>query len=119
MKNRYINGFKFRKGHPFRIDSEKVLDMFHTDVFIENGVVRWISNKNIPPEDILEFWNYIGFDFDYELSKKVAEKETAAAIEDYKKNRKALSAEELYEMEAAFGEGATVIDVISGQKIKL
>jgi len=119
MKNRYLDGLKYKSGHPFRKDSERTLDMFHTDTIIENGVVRWKASNNIPPSDILEFWNHLGFDFDYELSKQVAEKEIAEAIENYRKQQRKLSAEKEYEMRAAFGEGTTVVDVFTGKEYKL
>lgn len=113
MKNRYIDGLKFKNPHPFRTDAEKMLDAFHTDVYIKNGVVRWKSNQNVPPSDILEFWNYIGFDFDFEKTKKAREKDITELLGSYTKNKKDPSDETMYEMRAAFGKDVDVIDVVS------
>ena len=118
MKNRYIDGLKYQKSHPFRTDAERMLDAFHTDTYIENGVIRWKSSQNVPPIDILEFWNYIGFDFDYKLSIEVAQKEIEEKINSYKKRNIGKSSETLYEMRAAFGEGVEVIDVLTGKSYK-
>jgi len=41
------------------------------------------------------------------------------AVAEYKKNQSAPSQEEIFEMRAAFGERAKVVDVISGQVIQL
>lgn len=43
------------------------------------------------------------------------------ALEDYRERMKnhVYSAEEMFEMRAAFGEGETVVNVITGEKIQL
>lgn len=54
------------------------------------------------------------------MSTKKSVKETDKVLADYRKrnaNRK-LSAEEQYEMSAAFGPGQTVVDIITGQRFK-
>lgn len=53
--------------------------------------------------------------------KKQSERPIEEILEEYRRrnaNRK-LDPEEAFEMRAAFGEGATVVDVITGQKFKL
>ena len=45
--------------------------------------------------------------------------EVEADLESYRAARKAPSAEELAEMRAAFGEGAKVLDIITGEEIQL
>ena len=45
--------------------------------------------------------------------------ETTKSIEEYKKNKKPYSEEELMEMRNAFGEGTTVVNVITGEEITL
>ena len=41
------------------------------------------------------------------------------AIENYRRNYTGPSEEELFEMRAAFGTDTTVVDVLTGKKIKL
>ena len=42
-----------------------------------------------------------------------------ANLESYRAARRTSSAEEMAEMRAAFGEGTTVVDVLTGEKIRL
>lgn len=90
---------------------------------VENGVVRWNSNDNVPFDDMLFDFVCIGAidEATRERSNEARKADTAAFCAEYRKaqaNRKP-SAEELFEMRAAFGEGAEVVDVISGRRIQL
>ena len=118
MRNNYIEAMELNKPH-FKNEALRLAEKFKTDAYIEDGVIRWKSNNSVPPNDILEFWNYLGYDFDLEKSIKTSDEDTATFLEQYRKNYKSPSQEELYEMEAAFGKGTTVVDIITGKKIKL
>ena len=54
-----------------------------------------------------------------EATHTAREAEVEAELAEYRANYKGPSAEELAEMRAAFGPGATVVNVITGKKIKL
>lgn len=54
-----------------------------------------------------------------EATRAAREAEVEAELAEYRANYRDPSAEELAEMRAAFGPGATVVDVITGKKIKL
>jgi hypothetical protein len=84
-------------------------------------VIRWKSNNAIPFDDMLEAFVSFGWITEQERTNSAEQKdvETAAFIEDYRKNQTPPDAEQLFEMRAAFGEGATIVDVFSGRKIKL
>lgn len=121
MRNDYIKGLGFEKSHPFRERADKLIEEFDTETTKEHGVIRWKSNGAIPPKDILEFWKHIGKEFDYELCIETQDKENAEFLKQYREreaNRKP-SQEEMFEMEAAFGKGATVVNAITGRKIQL
>ena len=68
-------------------------------------------------EDMAEKVEYAGADINREATRKAREAEVA----EFKKNYKApkLTAEMLGEMGNTFGEGAVVVDVITGRKIRL
>lgn len=117
--NRYIEGLRYPENHPFRSDAERLLNGFHTDINIKDGIIRWKSNDNIPPKEILEFWKYIGFAFNYNDCITLQERETQAFLNNYSQNRKSQSEGELDEMRAAFGSGKKIIDVVTGKVIKL
>ena len=54
-----------------------------------------------------------------EATHTAREDEVEAELAEYRANYRGPSAEELAEMRAAFGPGATVVNVITGKKIKL
>ena len=92
-------------------------------LFGADGVVRWKSNNRVMPSDcrvVLSKTAYRDL-FDEEASKAAEEAETAAFLQSYRKRQanRRISAEERYEMQAAFGKGATVVDVITGRTIRL
>lgn len=120
MRNSYIKGLTSQ--HNFRKqESERTANQFDTDAYVKDGVVRWKSNNNIPPKDILEFWQYLGKEFDYNKTLAVDEEETTVFFENYRKQQanRQYTEEELFEMRAAFGPGETVVNVITGKQIKL
>lgn len=52
-------------------------------------------------------------------TRTAREAEDRAFLAEYRAQHRVLSAEEPAEMRATFGEGATVVDVLTGEKIKL
>lgn len=119
--NEYIRGLAEDAMRYEKEESERTKLQFFTNAVVEDGIVRWKSNNQVPPTEILEFWKYIGYEFDYDRSLEVREKEQNEFLEKYRESQKnrRYTEEEIYEMRAAFGEGATVVDIISGKKIKL
>ena len=86
----------------------------------ENGVARNRIGR-ILMSDLLEKLTYITDKVDVEATKAAREAETNAFLESYRKanqNRRR-SSEELNEMRAAFGTGTTVVDIITGERIRL
>lgn len=85
----------------------------------EEGVWRWKTNDRVPFKDMLECW---GLD-EETMQKCIAarKKDTSAFLSKYRKQMENYvpSAEEKFEMQAAFGEGAEVVNVITGKKIQL
>lgn len=96
-------------------NAKKIKDAYQDD----EGVYRWKSNNHVPFSDMLECWNLDPETF----AKCVAAREAddSKFIAEYKERMKNYvpSAEEMYEMRAAFGEGETVVNVITGEKIQL
>lgn len=102
-------------------EADRLVAKFETDATVTDGVVRWNSNKSVPPQDILDFWKFLGKPFDYAKSSKVREDETSQFLQDYRKAQKGRrrSREEMFELRANFGRGAKVVDVITGKVTKL
>jgi len=89
----------------------------------DDHVIRWTSNDRVPFDDML-------FDFltlglidrqEFEMSNQCQKNEARVSIAKYREAMKnhVPTGEELFEMRAAFGEGETVINVITGKKTKL
>ena len=87
----------------------------------EYGVAYWASNDNAIPQEVAEKAEYAGLPINRELTRQLEEEQSARSIQAYRERMKnhVYTAEELYEMRCAFGEGATVVDVITGRKIQL
>ena len=84
----------------------------------ENGVARNRIGR-ILMSDLLEKLTYIMDKVDVEATKAAREAETDAFRGSYRKANNRRSAEELSEMRAAFGTGTTVVDIITGERIRL
>lgn len=85
----------------------------------EDGVVRWDSNGSAWHLDLLLAHTEVPMSIvrstteaqKTEASEFIAEYRAAA-----KRNPRKVSAEERYEMEAAFGKGTTVVNIITGER---
>lgn len=102
-------------------EAERIASDFEQSAFVSDGVVRWNSNNHVPPQDILDFWEFLEKPFDIAKSSMTREREDNAFIAEYRRTQanRQPSGEELAEMRAAFGEGGTVVNVITGRKINL
>ena len=86
-----------------------------------DGVVRWKSNKHVMPRECREILSHTAYRdlFNEDASRAAEDAETAAFLENYRRNSAEPSEEERAEMQAAFGKGTTVVDIITGKKIRL
>ena len=86
----------------------------------EDGAAKWTSSGNYLPADVVEKLTFAGADFfSAEATAAKREAQTAAFLDSYRRNYKGPSEEEKAEMRAAFGEGITVVNVITGKKTRL
>lgn len=84
----------------------------------EAGVARNCIGRALM-DDLLEKLLLVTDKADSAATQAAREAEVKADLESYRAARRAPSAEEMAEMRAAFGEGATVVDVLTGEKIQL
>jgi hypothetical protein len=96
---------------------------FYIDETSIAPVVRWKSNDRVPPKDCLDEMLSFGWITKQEFDNSNEERdiETKKAIDEYRKVMAEYvpSPEEIFEMRANFGEGATVVNVITGKSIQL
>ena len=85
------------------------------------GVAYWASNNRAVPEEYAYMGKYGGLPIDLEMTKKLEDKQTEQSLAEYRERmmHHVYTEEELGEMRNAFGEGATVVDVITGRRIRL
>lgn len=108
---------------------------YHTDIELKEakasfykayvgtyGELRWKSNDRVPMEDMLGFWVELGLiDEDTKkLSALAREEEDRRFLERYRAQQasRELTAEERFEMQAAFGNDVEVVDAITGRKYR-
>ena len=84
----------------------------------EAGVARNCIGR-VLMDDLLEMVEMVTDKADSAATQAAREAEVKADLESYRAARRAPSAEEMAEMRAAFGEGATVVDALTGEKIQL
>ena len=84
----------------------------------ENGVARNCIGR-VLMDDMLEKLLHITDKANTEATRAARQAENEAFLEEYRKNYEGPTEEERAEMRAAFGEGETVVDIITGQRISL
>jgi hypothetical protein len=93
------------------------------NVSVKNNVVRWISSGHVPFEDMLQRMVDDGFITREQLHVSITQRETDVelSLARYRKAQEnhVHSDEELYEMRAAFGKGAVVVNAITGKRTQL
>jgi hypothetical protein len=97
-------------------------DIEHERVRVdEEGIARWISNGHAVPRESALILHGLGLALDIGATKAAEEAETREFLAAYRERMAGHvpDAEELAEMRAAFGPGATVVNVITGQETQL
>ena len=84
-----------------------------------DGAIRWESNGRYLMDDFCEKLEYAGYAFDREATAKKRDAQNAESLAQYRRNDRGLSGEALAEARAAFGEGATVVNILRGERTKL
>ncbi len=111
-------------GEFWQRNAEKELDKVRAELksgeitIDENGVARNCIGR-VLMSDMLEKLACVTDKVNTENTKAARDEEVSRELEEYRRNYKGPSEEELYEMRAAFGAGTEVVDIITGRKIKL
>ena len=84
----------------------------------ENGVARNCIGRALM-DDMLEKLALVSDKADRSATEAARAAENAEFLEEYRRNRKPHSAEEIAEMRSAFGAGTKVVDIITGETINL
>ena len=84
-----------------------------------DGAVKWNSNGLYLMDDFCEKLEYAGYAFSREATAEKRDEQNAESLAEYRKSDRGLSGEALAEARAAFGEGTTVVNVLTGKKTLL
>ena len=84
-----------------------------------DDAIKWNSNGRYLMDDFCEKLEYAGYAFSREATAEKREEQNAESLAEYRKNNKGLTGEELAEARAAFVEGTTVVDVLTGKETRL
>lgn len=98
---------------------EAVIDADKNAIVEDDGAIKWKSNGAYIPDDFCEKLEYAGYKFSREATAVKRNAQVQKELAQYRANYTGPSDEEVAEMRAAFGEGETVVDVITGKTIKL
>ena len=89
-------------------------DFIRSESYMVDGALFWNSSHNPIPMDCLE---ESGMDFDRVAQRKALDDQLTRIVEQMRNH--VPSDEEMFEMRAAFGEGAEVVNVFTGKVTKL
>lgn len=94
--------------------------MVRDEATIVDGVVRWNSNGQVPPSDVIDHAVAGGVPgIDVNACELARAADTRAFFAEYRRRQPAVpSAEERAEARAAFGPGVEVVDAISGRRFR-
>ncbi|MDO4306980.1 MAG: hypothetical protein Q4C77_09100 [Eubacteriales bacterium] len=99
---------------------KKAVAQAEKDATVEaDGAIKWNSNGRYLMDDFCEKLEYAGYDFSRDATAKKRDAQNEESLAEYRRNYKGLSAEELAEARAAFGEGTTIVNVLTGDKTVL
>lgn len=130
MKRMIITASRFQKeiagdfGDYWKRDALKRVDEYTKQadeeaVVEDDGAIKWKDSGNYLMDDFCEVLEYAGYDFSRPATRRKRDKQNAESLANYRKNKKPLSKEERDEMRAAFGNGQTVVDLLSGDRYRL
>ena len=99
---------------------KKAVAQAETQATVEaDGAIRWNSNGRYLMDDFCEKLEYAGYAFSREATAEKREAQNAESLAEYCRNDKGLTGEALAEARAAFGEGTTVVNILTGERTKL
>ena len=91
---------------------------FHATVEAD-GAIKWNRNGRYLMDDLCEKLEYAGYPFSREATAGKRDAQNEESIAEYRRNHRGLSGEALAEARAAFGEGTTVVNILTGERTKL
>lgn len=114
----YLGNYISARYPLFFEDAEGMINKFDNESEVVDGIVRWKSNKSIPPVDILQIWAFCEKPFDYSASEIQRQVEVRDFLEQYRAQeaQNPVSEEQIAMARGAHGSGVTLVNAITGRK---
>jgi len=122
-----FNGYMrdWKSEHKCHRDSaRRSFDNVMKDAIVTDGVARWKNMTNLVPMDLCEFVLQVlsvdeSYKFEVDLVKQQAAQDVILDQVIAREKTRVYTSEDLFEMRAAFGPGASMVNVLSGKRIQL
>lgn len=116
MQDNYIQMHESPRNAWETKDAERMRESLKSDAYLFAGIMRWKSNDRIPPVEILEYAEYLGYNIDLAKCKRIQDKEIQAFLEQYREACNGPSEEERMEARAVHGPGVTLVNIVTGKR---
>lgn len=116
-----INGYlgQWWKDRAEREVAKAVKEANEKAIVEDNEAIKWKSNGNYLMDDFCEKLAYAGYQFSRKATAEARNLQIKKVLREYELQYTGPNAEEIAEMRAAFGEGETIVNVITGDVIQL
>lgn len=109
--------------HVYHREAQSAADSLRSRATIDaEGVIRWDSNQQVPPEDCLDLAQHIGLPINRAACDATAKADRQAFFAAYRQARRNRTpeqiAEEAFEARAAHGPGVKLVNIITGEEIE-
>ncbi len=99
---------------------KRAVEQADAEATVENdGAIRWNSNGSYLMDDFCEKLEYAGYPFSRSATREKREAQVEKELAAYRASRHGFSPEERAEMQAAFGKGTTVVNVLTGERTRI
>ncbi len=122
---RFLQELSGELGQYWRTEALKEIERIQEDYFdgkitVKDGVAYNCVGR-VVMADMAEKMLYSGIEFDIEKTAQAREEEVARELAEYRKAQAEheYSEEEMFEMRAAFGAGATIVNVFTGKMVQV
>lgn len=89
---------------------------YKTECRLTAGVLRWVSNGSVPPRENVAEALAQGVALDVAACDAARDADLSLFLAEYRANPPQLTAEDLHEARNALGAGATMVNVVTGQR---
>lgn len=114
----YVTAYE-RPGHVYHSEALRVAASLRLETDIAGGVIRWQSNGNVPPAECVLLAAHIGLPINVGACSRARGADVDRFLAAYRQaNANGPSDEERFAARAAFGAGASVVNVVTGFRFR-